>query len=228
MKKLRVVEVFNGISGEVCLPGQGIQTTFVRLSGCNLKCAWCDTPHSQKITPEDRQFTPVQLFRLVMKNNPRHILITGGEPLLQFAMVDAFYNLLSSSPYFSNGGMLTIETNGSLFPSSVNWEKASFVMDYKLASSGMTKAMLPVERYVEMLGGFDYLKLPVATTADLNEAIRLLKGPWKDRLFTPAISPVRQKGRPVLRASVIVDRLWEEGLRDVILSVQIHKLMGLR
>lgn len=229
---MKIVEEFKGISGEICKPGQGCLTYFVRLAGCNLSCCWCDTKHAQPLDSGNYIKTPREVFETVTKpfEGARHVLFTGGEPFLQREELVEFFRLYRwEDP--SCLQCVTIETNGSL-PFLRNQlhvprigSSVSIVADYKLPSSGMTNKMQPPEAFLELTKD-DYVKMVVATEGDLDIAIALLKtGPWVRRKFTPAISPAFP---PLLPAQMIVDRLWRENIQDTILSVQIHKFLNLK
>ncbi len=76
---MRISEIFYSIQGEGRLIG--IPSVFVRTSGCNLRCAWCDTPYTSW-QPEGQSYTVAKILRELEKYPARHVVITGGEPLL--------------------------------------------------------------------------------------------------------------------------------------------------
>lgn len=220
---MKVHEEFLGISGEVCYFHQGCLTYFVRLAGCNLSCEWCDTKRSQKDQDSDYIALCGEILERVLSSGARHVLITGGEPLVQFYST---HNLIRQL-YF-RGIHVSIETNGSIFwEFNYDNENVSFVVDYKMESSGMKKQMLPFHQYL-FLNKQDFLKMVVATEEDFEEAITLLKTEWSCRVFRPVISPMVVDGIPMIPAQYIIDRLWKEKITDAILSIQMHKMLNVR
>ena len=72
-----VSEIFRSLQGEG--KNQGRPCTFIRLAGCNLRCAWCDTPYARE---GGKEMSVAQILDLIWLQNGKHICITGGEPLL--------------------------------------------------------------------------------------------------------------------------------------------------
>ena len=106
MPRLFVSEIFSSIQGEGLLVG--VPSTFVRLSGCNLRCRWCDTPYtSWEASGSSRDLE--ELLAEVHLLGHRHVVLTGGEPLIQPAVVALSQRLRAA------GHHLTIETAGTLF-----------------------------------------------------------------------------------------------------------------
>lgn len=107
-RKYRVNEIFYSLQGEGAFAGT--PAVFLRLSGCNLKCGFCDTDHSV-----GRSMTLDEILAEVNCFPSRHIIITGGEPSLQLdsAMVDALHAV---------GFTVHVETNGTrLLPPGIDW-----------------------------------------------------------------------------------------------------------
>jgi len=101
-----VAECFSSLQGEGALAGT--PSFFVRLSGCNLRCRWCDTPHASH-RPEGVHRGVEDVVGLVAASGRRHVVLTGGEPLLQREVVDLAAAILQL------GLHLTIETAGTVF-----------------------------------------------------------------------------------------------------------------
>lgn len=95
---MRVNEIFYSLQGEGHFTGTA--ATFIRLSGCNLRCAFCDTRHTAF-----SEMTEQQIADIAALNASRHVVITGGEPLLQ--LTAALTTLLHKA-----GKFIQIETNG--------------------------------------------------------------------------------------------------------------------
>ncbi len=105
-KKLRICEVYESLQGEGLLTGT--PSTFVRTSGCNLRCWFCDTPFASW-QPEGDYFTVEQVMEQISVLSPKHVVLTGGEPMIQSSVVDLARSVRDA------GYHLTIETAGSVW-----------------------------------------------------------------------------------------------------------------
>jgi 7-carboxy-7-deazaguanine synthase len=76
---MKVSELFHSIQGEGKFAG--LPSVFVRASGCNLRCAWCDTPYASW-APEGEDLTVDEIVRRVEAHRSRHVVLTGGEPMI--------------------------------------------------------------------------------------------------------------------------------------------------
>jgi 7-carboxy-7-deazaguanine synthase len=76
---MTVAEIFYSIQGEGKLTG--VPSVFVRASGCNLRCTWCDTPYASW-DPEGKNLTAGQIVEQVRQHPARHVVLTGGEPMI--------------------------------------------------------------------------------------------------------------------------------------------------
>lgn len=225
---LNVNEIFESISGEAGGFPQGTWCTFVRLQGCNLNCSWCDTPKGQ--STEQNQFMSIQqVLTAVEEFGNKHILITGGEPLIQRLHVRELISELQSSGY-----EVQVETNGSQvipYIYGVHW-----VVDYKCPSSGMARKMLPLLAFRTLAeaqeGGNFFIKFVVADDIDLGFALAaildLVDTGWRRKII---ISPVDADGSKI---SSMVRKIKEKGKEDeinyldqIIFSVQLHKIVGM-
>jgi 7-carboxy-7-deazaguanine synthase len=103
---LRIAEIFYSIQGEGALVGT--PSVFVRTSGCNLRCAWCDTPYTSW-NPEGREMTLDEIVAEAQRYPARHVVVTGGEPLIapEIGALTARLRAL--------GLHITIETAGTVF-----------------------------------------------------------------------------------------------------------------
>ncbi len=104
--KLRVAEIFASIQGE----GRwaGTPSTFIRVSGCNLRCSWCDTPYASW-EPEGPVLGTDEILAQLASFRTQHVVLTGGEPLLFDAIVTLAEELKSQ------GKTITIETAGTVY-----------------------------------------------------------------------------------------------------------------
>jgi len=103
---LRIAEIFHSIQGEGSLVG--VPSVFVRTSGCNLRCAWCDTPYTSW-HPEGDDWTVERILAAVDAYAARHVVVTGGEPMIAREIVELTRGLRA------RGLHITIETAGTVF-----------------------------------------------------------------------------------------------------------------
>ena len=103
---MRISEIFYSIQGEGRL--LGVPSVFIRFSGCNLRCVWCDTPYTSW-KPEGKNWSLSKILAEVAQFPTRHVVITGGEPLLA-PQIDELTEGLKQ-----RGAHLTIETAATLF-----------------------------------------------------------------------------------------------------------------
>lgn len=181
--RLFLSEIFDSIQGEG--PSVGQPCTFVRLAGCNLACAWCDTEYSWNWRRFDvRQHTTVAPLADVVRRlrGSGHVVITGGEPLLQQRALQALLLGLEPQTY------LEVETNGTVVPDPALLQRIThWNVSPKLAHSGE-----PEERRFnfEALHAFRdtnraWLKLVVSSSSDMAEASMLISRlTWpRDRVY---------------------------------------------
>jgi len=105
-QRLRIAEIFTSIQGEGIWAGT--PSTFVRVSGCNLRCRWCDTPYASW-NPEGDMVPVSAITESVTTAGVEHVVLTGGEPML-FGPIAELAKKLKE-----NGHTITIETAGTIF-----------------------------------------------------------------------------------------------------------------
>ncbi len=103
---MRISELFYSIQGEGKLVG--VPSVFIRASGCNLRCTWCDTPYASW-NPEGRDWPIDEIIRGVAKHDAKHVVLTGGEPMIMPDVVELCEALKRQ------GHHLTIETAATVF-----------------------------------------------------------------------------------------------------------------
>ena len=113
---LRINEAFVSLQGEGRLAG--VPSTFVRVAGCNLRCAWCDSPHTSW-NPTGERVELDELVRACAKG-PRHVVLTGGEPLLFPGMIELARRLRAEG-----GHHVTFETAGTVAPDDLECDLVS-------------------------------------------------------------------------------------------------------
>ena len=113
---MKISELFFSIQGEGELTG--VPSVFVRTSGCNLRCRWCDTKYASW-KPEGENVTINDLVDKVCSYPARHVVISGGEPMIAKG-IEEFTHLLKES-----GKHITIETAGTIAPNGIQCDLAS-------------------------------------------------------------------------------------------------------
>jgi 7-carboxy-7-deazaguanine synthase len=120
---IKIAEVFYSIQGEGKLAG--VPSVFVRVSGCNLRCSWCDTPYASW-DPQGEPMDVPAIVAAVMAHGAGHVVLTGGEPMIMPAIGDLCTALRE------RGQHITIETAATVF-SPVDMDLAS--LSPKLSNS---------------------------------------------------------------------------------------------
>ncbi|MCL4447022.1 MAG: radical SAM protein [Thermoplasmatales archaeon] len=202
---LTVIETFYSIEGEG--PFIGVPTFFIRLSGCNLRCTWCDTKYSYS-GGEHR--TVDSLVEESAHYNTKFVCITGGEPLLQ-KEVYPLMNKLLDKEY-----KIILETSGSISVEDVPTEDNMIIsMDIKTPSSGMVEHNL--YHNIELLAEKDYLKFVIADEKDYSFAKSIVeKYPFYGEVI---FQPEGGKNLKELTEKVLKERL------NVRVLPQLHKLI---
>ncbi len=205
---LKVNEIFFSLQGESSFAG--LPCVFVRLTGCNLRCAWCDTRYAYD---EGTEMDIAGIIKNVASFHCRLVEITGGEPLHQRetpALVKALLDL---------GLTVLLETNGSMDISLVD-RNCIKILDIKGPSSGES-AKNDLENFSRLTRN-DEVKFVVGDRADYDYAkgvIRKFSGSLQN-LKPPIISPVFGKmDLKTLAAWMLQDNI------NARLQVQLHKLI---
>jgi 7-carboxy-7-deazaguanine synthase len=119
-----ISEIFHSLQGEGELAG--VPSVFVRTSGCNLRCNWCDTPYASW-EPEGKTMSVAEILAEVVRHPARHVVLTGGEPMI----APGIHELASQLQ--ARGYHLTIETAATIPPGGIACDLAS--LSPKLAHS---------------------------------------------------------------------------------------------
>ena len=158
---LNVCEIFSSIQGESTYAGT--PCTFVRLSGCGLACAWCDTEYAA--AESGTEMSIAEIITQVTAANLPMVEITGGEPLMQ-ASTPVLADALVAAGY-----QVLVETNGARDISLLS-ESVVRIMDMKCPSSGMSGRMDLAN--LNRLRATDEVKFVLATRADYEWAQDLI------------------------------------------------------
>jgi 7-carboxy-7-deazaguanine synthase len=113
---MRIAEIFHSIQGEGLLAG--VPSIFIRTSGCNLRCHWCDTPYASW-KPEGPEISIEEILKKLTQWNCDHVVLTGGEPMIAPDLPELATALKKQKKH------ITIETAGTILPNSIPCDLAS-------------------------------------------------------------------------------------------------------
>ena len=201
---LNITEIFYSLQGEA--KEVGIPTVFVRLTGCPLRCNYCDTAYAFK---GNNPLSIESIMEQVAKYNTRYVCVTGGEPMAQSNCLILLDTLIEA------GYKVSMETSGSIDISPVN-NKVSVVMDLKTPSS--TEQSQNRYENIALLESKDQLKFVIASRPDFDWCCSILED--YDVLSDVLFSPVYESLKPVDLADWILEKQL-----NVHLQVQLHKLL---
>lgn len=209
---MNIVEKFISIDGEG--PTAGELAVFVRFTGCNLRCAWCDTAYSFDTVAET--LSPQEVYEYIKVQNVKNVTLTGGEPLMQ-PQIGELLELLNNDENLT----VHIETNGAVDASEfkAKYKNISFVFDYKLPASGMTDRMC--EDNLRLADKNDVYKFVVGNGADLETAYDVITRYNLIESTRVYLSPVLGAIEPV----EIVEFMKNKNLNGVRLQLQLHKFI---
>jgi len=201
---MKVSEIFESIQGEGKFIGK--PTVFIRLSGCNLRCSWCDTRYAIR---KGRELGVQKIIDEVKKRNISSVCITGGEPMLQLSELKELIKGLKDVGYH-----IILETNGTLHDNWVFETVDCVSFDVKPPSSREESDLSLLKKLKEK----DQVKIVIADEQDFRFMKEVLKATSVEVIIQPAggldIKPLAKK--------VLEERL------DVRVLPQLHKIMGLK
>jgi 7-carboxy-7-deazaguanine synthase len=203
---LRISEIFYSLQGETSRTG--LPTVFIRLTGCPLRCGYCDTAYAFS---GGENMTISAIIARVADFNPHYVTVTGGEPLAQRACNELLSALCDI------GYSVSLETSGAMDVSTVN-KRVSKIMDIKSPGSGEVDK----NRWenLSFLTDHDELKFVLCNETDYQWAVEMIKVRRLDLICPILFSPVHGELDPAIFAGWI--------LRDhlpVRMQVQLHKLL---
>ena len=216
-----ISEIFYSIQGEGELTG--VPSVFVRTSGCNLRCKWCDTPYASW-KPEGQKMSIDEIVAEVIKHQgARHVVLTGGEPMIAPG-IHSLASKLRDARYH-----ITIETAGTISPSGIACDLAS--LSPKLNNSTPEEGSIDagwikrheetrsqsvdiLSEWIEQAGDYQF-KFVISTHDDLMQALGMMRlgfhevPRWKVQLMPEGIdSKTIAKNRAML-----IDFCKESGFR---------------
>ena len=203
---VKVNEIFYDIEGEGQY--QGYASLFIRLTGCNLRCRWCDTKYAYN----KGELLDVQELLYAIRTSPyKYVNITGGEPL---TWKEEVISLIKAVKALKLDRVLSVETNGAVSIKGVPADNIS--MDLKLPSSGEHTNMLLSN--LKLLRPKDQLKLVVGSHKDMDHAADILKkNPVKCVVYAQPVYGKFKIGH--IRQYVLKNKLgWK-------VSAQLHKVV---
>ncbi len=203
---LHISEIFYSLQGETSRVG--LPTVFIRLTGCPLRCGYCDTAYA---FTGGRNLSIGEVMNEVSSYASRYITVTGGEPLAQKACLTLLTVLCDA------GYSVSLETSGALDVSRVD-KRVSKIVDIKTPGSGeVTK-----NRWsnLDYLTYHDELKFVLCDEADYQWAVGVFNERHLDQICPVLFSPVYGQLEPSLLADwILKDRL------PVRLQLQLHKIL---
>ena len=203
---LKINEIFYSIQGESTRIG--LPTIFIRLTGCPMRCVYCDTAYAFH---EGTNYTFEQIFEAIKQYDSKYITVTGGEPLAQKACFD-FIKMLCEQAYD-----VSIETGGAVSIKGVD-PRAKIILDIKTPGSGEEKNNDWTN--LRLIKLEDEIKIVITNQKDYEWAKEIIK---KENLFNKAqilFSPAHGEVKSEYLASwILKDSL------PVRLQLQLHKII---
>ena len=204
--RLKITEIFHSLQGEAQFAG--MPTVFVRLTGCPLRCHYCDTAYA--FHGGEWQALP-EILERVAQFGTHDVCVTGGEPLAQPQCLTLLHELCEL------GFRVSLETSGALSVAEVD-PRVSRVVDVKTPGSGEEARNLYPQ--LQTLGALDQIKFVITSRADYEWSRTLLREQALDQrcgvLFSPSFGQVEARD---LAEWILADRL------PVRFQVQLHKLL---
>ena len=205
-KALKISEIFYSLQGETLT--SGIPTLFVRLTGCPLRCSYCDTEYAfsggQWLTIDD-------IIQHAKNNKAKYVTVTGGEPLAQKRCLNLLHSLCDA------GYLVSLETGGAHDISEVD-KRVTIVMDIKTPGSGEAKR----NRYknITQLESKDQVKFVICDRKDYDWAKSFLQKHILNQQCNVLFSPEwKNQDAAELADWILADRL------PVRMQLQLHKIL---
>ena len=206
LETLRISEIFYSLQGESSRVG--LPTVFIRLTGCPLRCVYCDTSYTFS---GGVKMSFDAIFKEVEKYQCRNVCVTGGEPLAQSECISLLAKLVDL------GYCVSLETSGALDVSKVD-SRVTKVMDLKTPSSGE----MDKNRYenIAYLSAQDEVKFVIAGEEDYNWSKNILKQYDLTSRCDDLFSPVADQQNP----TQLAEKILEDKLA-VRFQIQLHKFL---
>lgn len=206
MKQIKIHEIYRSIQGESTHAGR--PCTFIRTSGCKLRCTWCDTPHAYH---EGNWMDINQILIEVANHNLNLVEVTGGEPLEQ----DSIYDLLQA--LIDNEYEVLLETGGHILCDKVP-KSVRKIIDMKCPGSRME--LHNEYQNLNLLQAHDEIKFVIKDKIDFDWSVDLLSSYDLHNNCTVLFSPAFG----LIEPSVLVDWILSSEI-DVRFQLQMHKVI---
>lgn len=204
--RLKITEIFRSLQGEG--NAVGFPTVFVRLTGCPLRCQYCDTSYA---FTGGQWWTLDAILAQVASLEVRHVCVTGGEPLAQPNCLPLLQSLCDA------GYQVSLETSGALSVTDVD-ARVARVVDVKTPASG--EAARNLLDQLPLLQAHDQIKFVICDRADYEWSRDLLRTRQLPAAATVLFSPSHEQ----LPARQLADWILEDRL-PVRMQVQLHKIL---
>ena len=203
---IRITEIFYSLQGETRTVG--LPTVFIRLTGCPLRCGYCDTEYAFS---GGERMSIAQVLKQTDSYHPRYVTVTGGEPLAQKNCLPLLTKLCD------RGYEVSLETSGAMDISAVD-ERVVIVMDLKTPASGESEK----NRYenISRLGKKDQLKFVICDRQDYEWSKTKVQEYALDEKTEVLFSPVHGQAL----ATELADWIIADNL-PVRFQLQLHKLL---
>ncbi len=206
MELLRITEIFYSLQGESNTVG--LPTVFIRLTGCPLRCVYCDTAYA---FTGGKKIGIDAIIAETGQYGTRYVTVTGGEPLAQTGSLELMARLLDQ------GFMVSLETSGALDVSKVD-PRVVKVMDLKTPGSGELDRN--IYQNIQHLTQKDQVKFVIGTDGDYNWSKAILREYDLPNRCEILFSPVMGQQNPTeLAEKILKDRL------PVRFQLQLHKIL---
>ena len=206
MSRLKVTEIFRSLQGEA--DTAGIPTVFVRLTGCPLRCRYCDTAYAFH---GGEWWTLDEILDRVRELGERYVCVTGGEPLAQKDCAALLARLCDA------GLRVSLETSGALPLGAVD-PRVVRIVDVKTPDSGEARRNLYAE--LERLESKDQVKFVICSRADYEWSC----GKVRELALAERCGVLFSPSHEQLAARQLADWILEDRLR-VRLQIQLHKYL---
>jgi 7-carboxy-7-deazaguanine synthase len=204
---LRLTEIFYSLQGETRFVG--LPTVFIRLTGCPLRCQYCDTAYAFS---GGKKHSWEEIFAEVGRYNTPYVTVTGGEPLAQKACLELLTKLCDA------GYSVSLETSGALDVASVD-PRVAKILDVK--TPGSLECHRNLWSNIEHMGAHDEFKFVICDRADYDWSVALLSEKKLNEispvLFSPSVGQLPAKS---LADWILADQL------PVRFQLQMHKIIG--
>ncbi|KQT42541.1 MULTISPECIES: 7-carboxy-7-deazaguanine synthase QueE [unclassified Methylophilus] len=206
MTTLRIFEIFYSLQGESSRVG--LPTVFIRLTGCPLRCAYCDTEYAFK---GGSNMTLDEIMQQVEQYGTRYVCVTGGEPLAQKGCADLLTRLCDA------GYRVSLETSGAMDLTPVD-QRVKVIMDVKTPGSG--EMLKNRWENLPLLKAGDEVKWVICSREDYDWTRQMMaEQPFPadcDHLFSPSFNQVSGE---TLAGWILQDQL------HVRMQLQLHKIL---